>query len=77
MEIWAILLAVVLVAAYVGAIALILVSIVRSADLSVVERWAWSALVVFFPLVGSLAWGLFGTEITKFARSGSVGISGR
>lgn len=77
METWAILLAVVLVAAYIGAIALIIMSVARSPQLSAVERWVWAAAIVLFPLFGSLAWALFGQSITQFARSGFVAASRR
>lgn len=70
MESWGITLAVVLVIAYLGALALILISVARSTDVSTAGKWVWAAVIVVFPLIGSLAWGLIGPRLTKVAEPG-------
>jgi hypothetical protein len=41
---------------YLGAIVYAITQIVKSPSLNDLERWAWVAAVVFFPLVAAVVW---------------------
>ncbi|HWU32036.1 MAG TPA: PLDc N-terminal domain-containing protein [Humibacter sp.] len=41
---------------YVGALAYAIAQIARTPSLNRLEKWVWSAVVVIFPLIGSIAW---------------------
>lgn len=67
------LIAVVVAAAYIAAVVHAIVQVIRSKELSDLERVVWVLAVVFFPFVATLVWFIagphpFGLRLTRDLR---------